>query len=85
MIAVAVISFFQAEEVFAAPLHWPFVIFAYLLASTFAVWFGTLPRILELARQERSAVAAQESTSDSATSVGAVTADVTSGSPVAAQ
>jgi methane/ammonia monooxygenase subunit C len=78
-------SFFQAEEVFAAPLHWPFVIFAYLLASTFAVWFGTLPRILELARQERSDVAAQESTSDSATSVGAVTTDVTSGSHVAAQ
>lgn len=46
-------SFFQAEEVFSAPLHWPFVIFAYLLAATFGVWFETLPRIFELARQER--------------------------------
>ncbi|PND54402.1 ammonia monooxygenase [Mycobacterium sp. ENV421] len=46
-------SFFQAEEVFSAPLHWPFVIFGYLLAATFAIWFETLPRIFELARQER--------------------------------
>lgn len=46
-------SFFQAEEVFSAPLHWPFVIFAYLLAATFSVWFETLPRLFELARQER--------------------------------
>lgn len=48
-------SFFQAEEVFAAPLHWPFVLFGYLLAGTFAIWFETLPRIFELARQERAA------------------------------
>lgn len=47
-------SFFQAEEVFAAPLHWPFVLFGYLLAGTFAIWFETLPRIFELARQERA-------------------------------
>jgi len=79
-------SFFQAEEVFAAPLHWPFVIFAYLLASTFAVWFGTLPRIIELARQERVMAGTPDSaTSESATSAGAVTAEATSGSPVAAQ
>jgi methane/ammonia monooxygenase subunit C len=80
-------SFFQAEEVFAAPLHWPFVIFAYLLAGTFAVWFGTLPRIMELARQERAAVAAtpEPAKAESATSVGAVTADVTSESHVVAQ
>lgn len=46
-------SFFQAEELFAAPLHWPFVLFGYLLAGTFAVWFATVPRVAELARQER--------------------------------
>lgn len=74
-------SFFQAEEVFAAPLHWPFVIFAYLLAGTFAIWFGTLPRIMELARQERFVAA----TPTAATSVAAVTAEVTSESHVAAQ
>ena len=51
-------SFFQAEEVFAAPLHWPFVIFGYLLAATFAVWFSTVPRAAELARQERTAASA---------------------------
>lgn len=51
-------SFFQAEELFAAPLHWPFVIFGYLLAATFAVWFSTVPRAAELARQERTAASA---------------------------
>ncbi|MDV7348096.1 methane monooxygenase/ammonia monooxygenase subunit C [Rhodococcus oxybenzonivorans] len=60
-------SFFQAEEVFAAPLHWPFVIFAYLLAATFAIWFETLPRIFELARQERElSIHADESPSEPA-------------------
>lgn len=54
-------SFFQAEEVFSAPLHWPFVIFGYLLAATFAIWFETLPRIFELARQERELAAAATS------------------------
>ncbi|MBS4727983.1 ammonia monooxygenase [Mycobacterium sp. SM1] len=46
-------SFFQPEELFAAPLHWPFVLFGYLLAGTFAIWFETLPRIMQLARQEK--------------------------------
>lgn len=36
-------SFFTPEELFVAPLHWPFVIFGYLLAGTFAIWFETLP------------------------------------------
>ncbi|MGV0991021.1 MAG: methane monooxygenase/ammonia monooxygenase subunit C [Candidatus Nanopelagicales bacterium] len=62
-------SFFQAEELFAAPLHWPFVIFAYLLAGTFAVWFGTVPRLVELARQERRIAETSETTA----SVGDVT------------
>ncbi len=74
-------SFFQAEEVFAAPLHWPFVIFAYLLAGAFAIWFGTLPRIVELARQERQAAA----TVDGGTSTGAVASGVASESQLAAQ
>lgn len=60
-------SFFQAEEVFAAPLHWPFVIFAYLLAGTFAVWFGSLPRIVELARQEREIAEVPDAPQASAT------------------
>jgi len=47
-------SFFQGEELFSAPLHWGFVIFAYLLAGIFAVWFETLPRAVELAKQERA-------------------------------
>ncbi|MCI4673918.1 methane monooxygenase/ammonia monooxygenase subunit C [Candidatus Mycolicibacterium alkanivorans] len=67
-------SFFQGEELFAAPLHWPFVLFAYLLAATFAVWFETLPRIFELARQERE-LAAESAAGVSAT----VTASVIAG------
>lgn len=59
-------SFFQGEELFSAPLHWPFVIFGYLLAATFAVWFETLPRVFELARQERALVAAETTTDLSA-------------------
>ncbi|ART74456.1 methane monooxygenase/ammonia monooxygenase subunit C [Mycolicibacterium sp. jd] len=51
-------SFFTPEELFVAPLHWPFVIFGYLLAGTFAIWFETLPRIGELARQEQQEHAA---------------------------
>lgn len=52
-------SFFQTDETFNAPLHWPFVLFAYLLAGTFAFWFETLPRIFELARQERQLAGGQ--------------------------
>jgi methane/ammonia monooxygenase subunit C len=55
-------TFFQSEELFVAPLHWPFVLFGYLLAGTFAVWFETLPRIQELARQERELAAGQAQT-----------------------
>lgn len=54
-------SFWEAEELFSASLHWPFVIFGYLLAATFSVWFETAPRLFEIARQERDAqVAATE-------------------------
>lgn len=42
-------SFWQAEEVFSAPLHWPFVLFAYMLVSAFAIWLVTARRLLTLA------------------------------------
>ena len=42
-------TFWEAEEIFAAPLHWPFVIFAYFLGGVIAACFQTLPRIEELA------------------------------------
>ena len=50
----------EAEELFSASLHWPFVLFGYLLAATFSVWFETSPRLFEIARQERDAHAAVE-------------------------
>lgn len=46
-------TFWETEEIFNAPLHWPFVFFAYFLASTFAVVLQTLPRLLELTRSEQ--------------------------------
>ncbi|MGH3737090.1 MAG: methane monooxygenase/ammonia monooxygenase subunit C [Micromonosporaceae bacterium] len=45
-------TFWQTEEVFSAPLHWPFVIFAYLLFATFAIWFATAIRLGTLIRNE---------------------------------
>lgn len=47
-------SFWQTEERFGDYLHWPFIIFGYMLAAIFAVFFETLPRIIELARQEQA-------------------------------
>jgi len=44
-------TFWETEEIFSAPLHWPFVVFAYLLGGVLAVWFQTLPRVVELSRQ----------------------------------
>ncbi|MGH9022033.1 MAG: methane monooxygenase/ammonia monooxygenase subunit C [Acidimicrobiia bacterium] len=41
-------SFWITQEIFSAPLHWPFIWFAYLYASIFAVWFQTLGRVYEL-------------------------------------
>jgi methane/ammonia monooxygenase subunit C len=43
-------TFWEAEEVFSAPLHWPFVVFAYLLGGVLAIWFQTLPRAIELSQ-----------------------------------
>ncbi len=44
-------SFWQAEEVFSAPLHWPFVLFAYMLVSAFAIWLVSARRLLTLVRE----------------------------------
>jgi len=44
-------SLWIAEEVFAAPLHWPFVIYVWLAAGTFAVWLETLIRVLSIEKQ----------------------------------
>lgn len=48
-------TFWQTEEVFSAPLHWPFVLFAYLLIATFAIWFQCVMRLCQLVRQEHAA------------------------------
>lgn len=53
-------TFWQTEEVFSAPLHWPFVFFAYLLIATFAIWFQVLARLCQLVRQEHDAKAAAD-------------------------
>lgn len=45
-------SLFQTEELFAAPLHWPFVAYGYLAAGTFAIWFETVGRLFTLKDQE---------------------------------
>jgi methane/ammonia monooxygenase subunit C len=47
-------SFWIAEEIFSAPMHWPFVIFFYVTAPTFSVWFQTLPRIYQLIDEVRA-------------------------------
>jgi len=39
-------TFWETEEIFSAPLHWPFVLFAFMLGGNIAVWLQTLPRIL---------------------------------------
>jgi methane/ammonia monooxygenase subunit C len=56
-------TFWEAEEIFSAPLHWPFVVFAYLLGGVLAIWFQTLPRVVALSaaadQQTLSAAAAQ--------------------------
>lgn len=46
-------SFWITEEIFSAPLHWGFITFGFLAAGTFAVWFQTLPRVMELQKEEQ--------------------------------
>lgn len=45
-------SFWITEEIFSAPLHWPFIFFGYMYAAVVAVWFQTLVRVLELKGNE---------------------------------
>ena len=45
-------SFWITEEIFSAPLHWPFITFAYLYASIFAVWNQSMARVLEMKSKE---------------------------------
>lgn len=45
-------TFWETEEIFNAPLHWPFVFFAYFLGATGAALISTLPRLYELTRHE---------------------------------
>lgn len=54
-------TFWQTEEVFSAPLHWPFVFFAWLLIATFAIWFQVIYRLCQLVRQEHDEKAAADS------------------------
>lgn len=51
-------SFWIAEELFAVPFHWGFVIFGYLGGAIFAIWFQTYPRISELYKLAASGKAA---------------------------
>jgi methane/ammonia monooxygenase subunit C len=44
-------SLWIAEEVFAAPLHWPFVIYVWLAAAMFALWLETLLRLLSIEKE----------------------------------
>jgi methane/ammonia monooxygenase subunit C len=45
-------TFWQTEEVFSAPLHWPFVFFAWLLIAAAAIWLPTVQRFATLVKNE---------------------------------
>lgn len=44
-------SFWIAEEIFAAPFHWGFVLWGYMAAGIFGVWAVMFRRIFELEEQ----------------------------------
>jgi methane/ammonia monooxygenase subunit C len=44
-------SLWIAEEIFAAPLHWPFVIYVWLFAAVFALWLETFIRVLSIEKE----------------------------------
>jgi methane/ammonia monooxygenase subunit C len=44
-------SLWIPEEIFAAPLHWPFVIYVWLAAAMFALWLETLLRLLGIEKE----------------------------------
>jgi len=39
-------SLWITEEIFAAPFHWPFVLYGWLAAGIFALWAETIIRLL---------------------------------------
>ncbi|CAM3815043.1 methane monooxygenase/ammonia monooxygenase subunit C [Smaragdicoccus niigatensis] len=45
-------TYWQTEEVFSAPLHWPFVFFAWMLIGVAAIWLPTLLRVTQLVKNE---------------------------------
>jgi len=53
-------SLWILEEIFAAPFHWPFVLYGWLAAGIFALWAETLVRLLAIEKEvEESATPAR--------------------------
>lgn len=48
-------SIWWVEEFFAAPFHWPFVLYGWLAGGMFAVWGETILRLADIEREKRSA------------------------------
>ena len=44
-------SLWIAEEIFAAPFHWPFVLYGWLALALFALWAETLLRLMAIERE----------------------------------
>jgi methane/ammonia monooxygenase subunit C len=44
-------SLWILEEIFAAPFHWPFVLYGWLSAAMFAVWTETAVRLLSVEKE----------------------------------
>jgi methane/ammonia monooxygenase subunit C len=44
-------SVWITEEIFAAPLHWPFVTYGWLAFGIFAVWVETMVRLLSIEKE----------------------------------
>ena len=44
-------SLWITEEIFAAPLHWPFVTYVWLAPAIFALWLETLARLLNIEKE----------------------------------
>jgi methane/ammonia monooxygenase subunit C len=44
-------SLWITEEIFAAPLHWPFVTYGWLAFGIFAVWVETMVRLLSIEKE----------------------------------
>jgi methane/ammonia monooxygenase subunit C len=53
-------SLWIAEEIFAAPFHWPFVTYGWLAAAIFALWAETLIRLLQIEDRVAKEAASEE-------------------------